>query len=519
MVTFTSAKKAAAPGLLLLFSIFLFTFQGCKKKRSEMANMLFKKTHNEVFKEFTTEGFQEVFKKVLEEKKFKLTNQIFINSYYLKNEYNPELLTGHLFNKDLLIPVTYYKCANEHGLDPGMFEPEKISALLLKFETKNGIKTIDEAYRDMAELEITSTNSLINYSNVLQYGVTNPKKIFQRYFMGTKRPDSVWMAHIFNINNIRGYLDSIQPKSPQYIALQKALINGTPLTGKSQEESKRILIVNLERLRWKNKPSENKYVIVNIPDYMLNVVDSGRSVLKMKVCVGEGRNRDNANTIMAYNDTAKEDKPFAHETPQLNSLIHSVEVNPIWNIPRSIANKEIIIEAAKDRFYLSNKNIEVYKNDKLVDNAEDIDWTTITKENLPYEFKQSPGADNSLGKIKFLFNNKSSVYLHDTPVKGAFYKKMRSVSHGCVRLDNPQGLALSLFGEGVKYQTISTDMNEDNPTPTTIYLPKKVPVYVTYVTCWADENGVLQSRQDVYGLDIVLYDHLMRNCHPAVNLN
>jgi murein L,D-transpeptidase YcbB/YkuD len=323
------------------------------------------------------------------------------------------------------------------------------------------------------------------------------------------------MLHIFHISNMKAYLDSIQPKDPQYLALQKALSEKYEAPGLSGEESKRIILINLERLRWRNKPFENKYVIVNIPDFNLNVIDSGKTVLKMKVCVGQGRNMDNANTLLAYNDSCKTDIPNEHETPLLNSLIHSVDVNPVWNIPRSIANKEILVEAAKDRFYLSNKDIDVYKNDTLVEDPEEIDWTKITKENSPYEFKQKPGADNSLGKIKFLFKNKSSVYLHDTPVKSAFYRKMRAVSHGCVRLGDPQGLALNLFGPGDKYDEIAKDMAEDNPNPTSIYLPKKVPVYITYVTCWADEDGKLQFRNDVYGQDIVLYEHLQKFLHST----
>ena len=79
------------------------------------------------------------------------------------------------------------------------------------------------------------------------------------------------------------------------------------------------------------------------------------------------------------------------------------------------------------------------------------------------------------------------------------------------------GACLNLFGDGERYKTIATDMSEDNPDPTTIYLPKKVPVYITYITCWADENGALQFRDDVYGLDIVLYDHLQRLLHPEMN--
>jgi murein L,D-transpeptidase YcbB/YkuD len=511
------AKKAFIPAFLLLLSVFILTFQSCKKNRSEMADVLYKKTHNKVFKDVTPEGFAEVFKKTLAANQLNLTQADFIQNYYEKNEYDPELILDHLFNNDLLTAYKYYLKADEHGLTPKMFQSDKLRVLINKFYTKNGIKTLDEAYRDMAELEITAANSLINYSNDLQYGVVNPKKIYQRYFIDTKRTDSVSMLAVFHISNIRQYLDSIQPKNPQYLALQNALRNGIAGPGISSEETKRIIQVNLERLRWRNKPFEPKYAIVNIPDFNLNVIDSGHSVLKMKVCVGEGRNMKNENTLLAYNDTCKEDKPFAHETPQLNSLIHSVEVNPIWNIPNSIANKEILVEAAKDRFYLSNKNIDVYKNDRLVEDPESIDWSKVTKENSDYEFKQKPGADNSLGKIKFLFNNKSSVYLHDTPVKSAFFRKMRAVSHGCVRLGDPQGLAFNLFGEGEKYKLISEDMAADNPSPTVIYLPKKVPVYITYVTCWADEGGALQFRQDVYGLDIVLYDYLQRHMRPQVN--
>jgi len=478
-----------------------------------MANLLFKKTHNKIFRDVTPEGFSLVFKKVFANKKSSLKHADFIFNYYENTNYKPVFIIDHLFNGDLATATGYFMHADEHGLNSSMFQADEIRNSIIRLTNNKNIKTLDEAYRDMAELEIMMANAMINYSNDLQYGAINPKNIYQRYFVATKRPDSTSMLNVFNIVEMRNYLDSIQPKDPQYIALQNALKTGFTARGISQEETKRILIVNLERLRWRNKPYENKYVIVNIPDFGLNVIDSGHSVLKMKVCVGEGRNMDNANTLLAYDDTCKEDKPFEHETPLLNSLIHSVEVNPVWNIPKSIANKEIIVEAAKDRFYLANKGINVYKDDKLVDNPENIDWSKITKENLPYEFKQRPGEDNSLGKIKFLFNNKSSVYLHDTPVKWAFSKKMRAVSHGCVRLGDPQALALSLFGAGDTYDTIAADMGEDNPDPTTIWLQKKVPVYITYVTCWADENNTLQFRKDVYGLDIVLYDHLLRLLH------
>jgi len=413
-----------------------------------------------------------------------------------------------LQNGDFQNLTDHYDKAGDHGLDPKMFQSQQIKDLVAKLNSITAIKTDSEAYRDMAELEILTANSLINYSNDLQYGVINPKKIYSRYFMATKRPDSLAVLQVLNTRNFNTYLDTIQPKDPQYIALQKAYLSNASVAGLSPEESKRILLVNMERLRWKNKPTEDKYVIVNIPDFKLNVMDSGKSVLSMKVCVGMGRNMDNAKTLLHFDDTDRVDNPNPHQTPILNSLIHSVQVNPIWNIPQSIANKEIIVEAEQDPYYLSNKNINVYKNDVLVEDSEDIDWDTVDK--TQYSFKQQPGEDNSLGKIKFLFNNKSNVYLHDTPAKSYFYRAMRAVSHGCVRLGDPQGLALNLFGkDSWQYTMIDSDMIKQKPDPTTIDLPKKVPVYITYVTCWADENGVLQYRKDVYGMDIVLYSHLM----------
>lgn len=472
-----------------------------------MGKTLYQKTKNKVFKNVTPEGFAEVFKKVLADEKSKLNYPKVISAYYQQNGYDPIFVMDHIFNRDLKTAVIYYQKANEHGLNPDLFKADEIAKLVNKFYNKKGIKTLDEAYHAIAELELLSANSLIKYTNAMQYGIINPKSIYARYYIKTQHPDSSSMTKVFQVTDLKKYLDSIQPKNPQYVALQKALAAGTAAPGLSPEETKRVIITNLERLRWKNKSLDKKYVIVNIPDYRLDVMENGKSVLNMKVCVGKGRNMTNAKTLINYDDTDKIDKPV-HETPQLNSLIHSVDVNPVWNIPQSIATKEIMVEAAKDRYYLENKGINVYKNGKLVD-PDDIDWSTAAKGD--YDFKQQPGDNNSLGKIKFLFNNQSSVYLHDTPAKEAFNKTMRAVSHGCVRLGNPQGLALNLFGPGDKYNLIAKDMAADNPDPTTISLTPKVPVYITYVTAWADENNTLQVRPDVYGLDIILYNALLNS--------
>lgn len=510
MIIFANTKRYPVFILVLMIFCLAAIFQSCKKKRPEMAAILYKRTHNKVFKDIDPDKFADFFKKELARERSVMSNPQFITDHYARNDYEPDFVLYQLYGGGIDAMLDKFRKANEHGLDPKLFKPDEIRALMDKFYSKDAIKTPKEAYKYMARLEILAANSLIDYSSALQYGVVSPRKIYSRYFIKTQRPDSLSIDRVFSVEDMRAYLDSIQPKSPEYLALQKAYLDGYQAPKFSKEETRRILLVNMERLRWKNKPTENKYVYVNIPDFHLDVIDSGKSILNMKVCVGEGRNKKYLNSLEKYNDTCKVDNPFPHETPLLSSVIHSVQVNPIWNIPKSIANKEIIVEAAKDPYYLSNKNINVYRNDRIVKDPETIDWSKVTKESMEYEFKQQPGEDNSLGKIKFLFENKSSVYLHDTPAKDAFNYTMRAISHGCVRLEKPLELAHTLFRDTIKYNLIAKDMQEEDPKSEDIALRPKIPVYITYVTCWPDKEGKLEFRRDVYGLDIVLYDHLKK---------
>jgi murein L,D-transpeptidase YcbB/YkuD len=517
MIAQHNAGRITAFLLIFILGCLMFTYQGCKKRRSEMGKILYKRTHNSAFKNADPDEFAVVFKRVLNQNRDNMSNPDIIIKYYDEHGYEPVFVMDHLWNGDIKTMTGYFDKAGEHGLNPAMFHTDQINKLAARLFDRKAIKTTREAYYAMAKLEIATANSLINYSNDLQFGLVNPKKIFSRYFIKTARPDSTSMLKVFSLNNVTSYLDSIQPKSPEYLALQKAYLAGYTAKKMSKEETRRILLVNMERLRWKNKPSENRYVYVNIPDFHLDVIDSGKSVLGMKVCVGQGRNQDYLNSLENYNDTCKTDKPNPHETPLLYRVIHSVEVNPVWNIPHSIATKEIIVEAAKDPYYLANKGINVYdeRTGKQIKDPETIDWSKVTKENCPYEFRQQPGDENSLGKIKFLFDNNSSVYLHDTPAKDAFTLRMRAVSHGCVRLEKPLDLAHTLFTDTVRYNLIAKDMQKDDVTePEDIRLRPKVPVYITYVTCWADADGQLQFRKDVYGHDIVLYDY-MKKYFPA----
>lgn len=506
-------KRSLGALLPVLFFIAMLSviLSSCgKKNRSDISKALYGETKNKAFKDLNSDSFAVVLKKRLATSKAALSNPKLITAFYEQHDYEPVLVLQHLPKGQLKTITEYLGKSAEHGLDPEIFKYNELNTLVGKFYDKKAIKSKEEAYQQLADLEILTANSLINYNNALQYGILSPRKIYANYYTETKRPDSNTMQRVFAISDVKAFLDSIQPKDPQYIALQKALASGARDGKMTPEESQRVLTVNLERLRWKNKPTQDKYVLVNIADFKLDVMDHGKSVLDMKVCVGEGRNKDYSDNLKEYDENdLKKDRPFSRETPQLNSMIHSVQVNPVWNIPESIATNEITKYAASDRYYLSSHNIDVYQDGKKVEDPETIDWS-VGNPGKTYSFKQRPGEENSLGKIKFLFNNESSVYLHDTPAKAAFNQDMRAVSHGCVRVQKPEELAKALFGEGPKFELIRKNMAEDNATATDIGLPKKVPVYLTYFTAWADPNGSLQFRKDVYGLDIVLYTYLQR---------
>jgi len=512
MVKNIRSQKTGIKFSIIVVITLLGVFQSCKKSRSDLGKTLFTETGNKVFKGMENEAFTEVFKKTLLEKKASLDNPKLIAAWYEQHDYEPVMVTRHIKQKGLQVLFSYFERSGEHGLVPEYFKVKELKDLTAQLYDKNAIKTTDDAYRIIARLELLAANSLINYSNALQFGVISPKRIYAAYFTDTKRPDSNAVSHIFAARNLKSYLDSIQPTDQQYIALQKVLKEAGNAPGISVDETQKILKLNLERLRWKNKPQDDKYVIVNIADFKLDVMENGKSILNMKVCVGEGRNKDFKDNLQEYDENdLKKDRPFSRETPQLNSMIHSVQVNPVWNIPESIATNEITKHAAADRYYLANHNIDVFEHGQKIEDTETIDWSEGNP-GKKYLFKQRPGADNSLGKIKFLFNNQSAVYLHDTPAKAAFAQSMRAVSHGCVRLEKPLDFAHAIFGEGAKYEEIKKQMTDTAAVvqAKNISLPKKVPVYLTYFTAWVDPSATVQVRKDVYGLDIVLFTYLRK---------
>jgi murein L,D-transpeptidase YcbB/YkuD len=177
--------------------------------------------------------------------------------------------------------------------------------------------------------------------------------------------------------------------------------------------------VNLERFRWVMHNLTENYIIVNIARYRAYLVKDEELVFRTNVMVGTEQNK----------------------TPVFKSRLQYIEFNPTWTVPRSITVKEMIPKIKKDHNYLSDRNMVLLdRTGKIVPMAS-VNFEAITANNFPYSIRQEPGPGNALGEVKFIFPNKYSVYLHDTPSKYLFSKSSRSFSHGCIRTQNPIALA------------------------------------------------------------------------------
>jgi murein L,D-transpeptidase YcbB/YkuD len=166
-------------------------------------------------------------------------------------------------------------------------------------------------------------------------------------------------------------------------------------------------------------------------------------------------------------------------------------------------------KACSDPDYLAAKQIKVYKNwqqDSLEIDPLFISWCNLTQASFfPYKLQQASGPYNPLGKIKFIFPNKYAVYLHDTPDKSLFDKNLRDFSSGCIRVEKPQLLAEFLLKSDPRWtKEAILDLFESSEHKS-IFLNEQIPVHLVYITAWADNDGVVHFRNDVYEQDRILY--------------
>ena len=242
------------------------------------------------------------------------------------------------------------------------------------------------------------------------------------------------------------------------------------------------IILALERLRWMPEDLGRQYLIVNIAGFELRRVNAGKIEERMAVVVG---------------------KPY-HRTPVFSDRIRFLEFNPYWNVPPDIAVNEELPLLRRNPAGLSAQGFEVVRGNQVSDPSS-VDWSSVGGGHFPYQLRQRPGANNALGRVKFMFPNSHNVYLHDSPAHSLFERNVRAFSHGCIRLSRPLDLAEQVLRVGGVQGWTKERINDvvASAKTTVVNLREPLPVHITYLTAWADD-GVANFRQDIYGHDAKL---------------
>jgi murein L,D-transpeptidase YcbB/YkuD len=248
-----------------------------------------------------------------------------------------------------------------------------------------------------------------------------------------------------------------------------------PVTDRIQQ-----IVVNLERWRWLPRELGRHHIVVNASDARLLVVADGRPVLTSRVVVGDLR----------------------HPTPVVQAWVDAVVLHPRWNVPTSIAVEEILPRLRENRRYLAENDIVVLERRESDPFGLAIDWAAIPADRFPFRLQQQPGPDNPLGRVKLDIPNRFDVYLHDTPTRALFARPVRTASHGCIRVERADDLAVHVLedeAQGWTRQRLADalDAGETQRIP----LTRPLPVYILYWTAFVEPDGSVQFRADVYGRD------------------
>ncbi len=273
----------------------------------------------------------------------------------------------------------------------------------------------------------------------------------------------------------------LQPYVPEYKQFNE-LIAKYKLV--EDPASKHKIRMNIERIKMLKPGLGKTYALVNIPEYIIRVIEKDKESVNMRVIVGTKKN----------------------PTPIFSADLQYITLNPTWNVPDSIARNEIIPKTLKNPDYLKQHRLVMRKDYNLDSPALSFNSVNASeyvggKGPVPFKFIEIPSDRNALGRVKFIFPNHHSVYMHDTPAKSLFKRKTRTFSHGCVRLHKPKDMLefISKNYTAHDYKDVATKYNSRK----THYLKitKRLPVHTAYLTTYVNESGALLSFADPYGYD------------------
>ena len=479
--------------------------------------------------------------------------------FYAAREGAPAWVDGRQPNKPSAAAIATLERARLHALDPADYAA---AAVLAERTALADLKNADDDSRraqQLAGFERHLTTAMLSLAHDVAVGRTSPTVIDSRWKARRQSPDLALALEAALDGNLDAWPDAVRPGHPEYERLQQALrsLTGVQQRGgwphvdsralsprraseavvtlrqrlaaagflneaagasksavydesveagvKAFQEHHRLkatgtvdeatatamnvsvadrltqIGLNLERWRWMPDDFGPRHLLVNIPQYLVMAREAGKIVLDIRVVVGK----------------------VGNNTPVFSGDMQTVVFSPYWNIPDTILAGETAPAVMKDRNFLAKNNIEVVRltaRGAEPVNADDVDWGD-TESLKQLSVRQRPGAQNALGHVKFLFPNPYDVYLHDTPADALFSRQGRALSHGCVRVEEPETLAKYVLRDYAEWPTdrILTAMHSGNEQH--VKLKASIPVHIVYFTAWVDDDGGMHFLQDVYGYD------------------
>ena len=302
--------------------------------------------------------------------------------------------------------------------------------------------------------------------------------MLEHYWHGSELFESIARRE----SSLRGYqslkiglkqlLDSLSPK------LRNLVLSNEEQVPDSINNRLQTIEINLERWRSERKSFGSRYIFINIPAFMLYLVDHDSVILESKVIVGTPQK----------------------QTPTLSSLIQCFVTYPYWHVPRKIAIEEYLPVIQRDVTFIERNNFDVLDRSGKLLNPDSVDWKEFDKAYFPVSLRQREGEENALGVIKFVFDSPYGVFLHDTNAKRLFRSHVRAFSHGCIRMEKAVELAHYLATGDLKHKSKYIDRFLKEASRHTIELQSPIPIHIRYYTC-AFNSGVLNFYEDIYRKD------------------
>ncbi len=362
--------------------------------------------------------------------------------------------------------------ADDWGLDASAFDLPKPGAL----PTNDEAQALGEIKLDLA---------MLKYARYARGGRFDPLEVSKLYDQvpPVRNPATV-LTEIEAADAPDDYLRSLQPKHEQFERLRQALLaarkkgDGDPNAKGNDKDIKR-LIVNMERWRWLPEDLGSVYVWNNSPEFMLYVVKDGKRIYADKTLVGTS----------------------GYATPVFSADMKTIVFNPDWVAPETVVTENLLPPLSQGNYsILKIHKLSVYYQGRPVDVSR-VNWTRSNI--LSYTFSQRGGPSNVLGKVKFLFPNRHTVYMHDTlPVRKKWFKQsVRMIGHECVRMQQPDKFAQVLLAADKGWPDSKVKQLWDNELNAAVSIEGKIPVHMVYFTAVVDDDGKVATFADVYGLD------------------